>query len=94
MTAPTLESVAAVHRQAVTRGSAPVKAVEREFRVSRPTATRWVRKAREAGLIPGSRSPELRVYSPTLLAIAEDLGIDPGRLRDAVVRHGGDLRVR
>lgn len=48
-----LRTVAEVHRDAEARGRPPVLAVAAEFQTARPNAERWVRKARQAGYLPG-----------------------------------------
>ena len=53
---PTDESlrlVAHIHQTAAAIGDSPVKAVVNSIGISRPTATRWVRKAREKGFLDG-----------------------------------------
>lgn len=47
-----LEEVAQTYRDAFQRGDRPTRAVQATFSVERATASRWVRAARDAGLLP------------------------------------------
>lgn len=65
-----LEGVADVYRMAVEASEPPLPAIMRRWRVTRPTASRWVRSARDSGIlgwpsgigVPGCSSPR----SPTI----------------------------
>lgn len=45
-------AVADLYRLAEYTGHPPVKCVQEQFGLSRPTATRWIRHAREIGVLP------------------------------------------
>lgn len=45
------EAVADLYRAAIESGDAPLPAIGRRWQVSRPTASRWVRGARELGVL-------------------------------------------
>ena len=49
-----LRDVAARYRAAIQRGEAPTKAVADELYASRPTAARWIARARERGFLGAS----------------------------------------
>lgn len=86
------EQAADIYKKAVQRGIAPVQEVMRQLGVSRTTATRRVREARERGLLHEDSKP---TYSSKLVAVAQALGVGPDALRDAVLEHAdGDLRVQ
>jgi len=85
-------AVAKVYQDAVARGASPIKEVMERVGLSRATAIRRIKAARESGLLPADSRP---IYSSKLVAVAQALSVDPGRLRDAVLEHaGGDLRVQ
>jgi hypothetical protein len=91
--APDLQVVADVYNDAARTGHAPTLAVEQRFGVSRSTAGRWVRAARNAGLLEPvgwGASPRL---NRKVVAVAREMGVDPGALQAAILRQGGDLRI-
>jgi len=51
LTAGHLDEVADIYRAAVDCGEPPLPAIARRWRVKRPTASRWVRAARDHGLL-------------------------------------------
>jgi hypothetical protein len=53
----TLEMVAMIYRTAYAVGDPPTKQVELAFEVSRPTAERWVRHARQRGFLGDTPGP-------------------------------------
>lgn len=57
-----LEDVAALYRAAVEGGQAPLPAICRKWQVARPTASRWVRAARDARLLGWPSGPGLSGY--------------------------------
>jgi hypothetical protein len=57
-------AVAAVYSAALAGRNAPLLAVQRTWTVSRPTASRWVRAARDAGLLPPTDRGRARGFDP------------------------------
>jgi transposase len=95
MADPDLARVASVYSVAAAEGHAPTQAVEKRFRTSRSTAGRWVAAARRAGLLEPVGRGESPRLNRKLVAVAQELGVDPEALREAVVRRAnGELRVR
>jgi hypothetical protein len=56
--------VAQVYSAAASAGAPPLLAVETRWTVSRPTASRWVRAARDAGLLPPTERGVARGNGP------------------------------
>ncbi len=82
------ERLLEVARVFLSHDETPLRAVENRFHVSTPTASRWVNKARQAGLVPPKRSPrhvrrQARERLEALLKPLEQAG-PPYRLADAV----------
>lgn len=86
-----LRRVAEVYLRAAATSRKPIKSVAEALGVSQSTATRRVREAREAGLMP----EHVPTTNPYLPAIAEELGVTVEALEDAIAKHApnGNLRV-
>jgi Family of unknown function (DUF6214) len=86
-----LDRVAATYEDAVQRGIPPIKAVMDGLGLSRGTAIRRIRSARDSGTLPEDSRP---TYNSKLVAVANALSVKPEELRKAILTHaGGDLRV-
>lgn len=70
--------------------SAPTKAVALYFGVPGRTASHWVMKAREQGLLSAER---VTPRNWKVAAVANELGVEYDDLMAALARVGGDLRV-
>lgn len=88
-----IEAAADVWNAAAQTGNRPTATVAEHFVIPERTAAHWVRKAREAGLLnpPTKRVPGT---NPKLIAVADELGVTVDALREAILRQGGDLRIR
>jgi DNA-binding Lrp family transcriptional regulator len=86
-----LKAVARVYLRAAATSRKPIKTVADEFGVSQSTATRRVRDARDAGLIP----EDVPTTNPYLPKIAAELGVTVEALERAIAKHApnGNLRV-
>src|SRR5260221_14434837 len=58
--APALDVVARVYSVAMARGDAPTKAVMAHFDLPRATASRWIRSARDLGVLPKTSRGRMR----------------------------------
>ena len=96
LTANHLETVARVYLDALEAGHPPVRAVATVFAAPPPTVSKWVRRAKDAGLIPDQSYVRANVrHNRKLVAVANAVGVTPHALRCAVLVHaGGDLRVK
>lgn len=87
-----IEQAARAYESAVGRGVPPLRHVMGQLGLTRATAIRRVRAARDYGLLGEDTRP---TYSGKLIAVADSLSVDPERLRQAVLDHAdGDLRVQ
>lgn len=90
-----LEEVAAIYMQALKQGQPPSQAVERAFNRPRTTVTKWVRRAKDAGMIPDANHADSRPYNAKLLAVAMEIGVPASALKQAILTHAsGDLRIK
>ena len=64
VTDETLRAVADVYREAIGKREAPTQAVMAEWHVSRTTASRYVRRAREAGFLGAARPRVTGEFQP------------------------------
>lgn len=74
---PSLDEIAETYQEAISLGLPPAKSVESKFSLPRTTASKKIRKARQAGLIPEDSHPK---HSRKLVAVADALGISPDDL--------------
>ena len=81
MAVPDLAKVADVYSIAAAEGHAPTLAVQKRFKMSRSTAGRWVAAARRAGLLEPVGRGESPRLNRKLVAVAQELGVDPEALR-------------
>lgn len=85
-----IEKWAALYNEAARSGEPPIAAAARQMGVSQSTATRRIAKARAAGLIdppvPGRTLPG---WSAKIVAVANELGVEPQALAEAVRNKAG-----
>jgi transposase len=62
VTPPAVERAAAAYRDAVDHGTPPVAAVAAALQVSRSTAGRRIRAARDVGLLPSAQPGRIAAY--------------------------------
>jgi hypothetical protein len=87
-----LLEVSHTYQTATLTGTPPIKMVMAVHDLSRGTAIRRIREARDQGLIHPDAHPK---YSRKLVAVAGALGVSPDDLREAVLEYAdGDLRVQ
>src|SRR5690625_2012825 len=89
-----LAQVAQIYNRAADEGLPPARQVEVELDAPRTTVAKWVRRAKDEGLIPDKSFAGSRA-NPKLQNVARALGISPADLARAIREHaGGDLRIR
>jgi hypothetical protein len=87
-----IENTARVYEDAIARGVPPIKEVMDRLGLTKPTAIRRIRAARDSGVLPEDARPN---HSQKLVAVAQALEVDPDKLVDAILEHAdGDLRVQ
>jgi transposase len=94
MTEP-LERVATIYLAAVNDGLPPIKAVQSQLNLSRGTAIRRIRSAREKGYLDEGVRPGAPHVNHKVVAVAKALGLDPKELSQAIIDHAdGDIRIK
>ena len=91
---PLISDVADIYTYAAEHGMPPTLTVMEEWDAPRSTAGRWVREARDAGLLPPTKERSPNHTNERLMRVATRLGIAPAVLGQAILEEaGGQVRI-